>query len=219
MEERSSNSNLKEEVSRLIEKLNHAERPLLFAGNGIRLAHAEKEFEQLRVLLEIPTVATWCAADLVPSNDPTYVGRPGSVAARGANFALQNSDFLLAIGVRLDFAITGYAPQNLAREAHKVAVDIDAAELQKLHPYLQQPICADARAFLQELLRQKDSIRLMNHSAWDARCADWKTRYPVVTDEHRKPEGRVSVFHLAELIGTEVKPARQARRRKLWLGH
>lgn len=205
LEEPKGNSNLKQEVSHLIEKLNRAERPLLFAGNGIRLAHAEKEFEQLRVLLEIPTVATWCAADLVPSNDPTYVGRPGSVAARGANFALQNSDFLLSIGVRLDFAITGYAPQNLAREAHKVAVDIDAAELQKLHPYLQQPICADGRAFLQEFLRQKDSIRLMNHAAWDARCADWKTRYPVVTDEHRKPEGRVSVFNLAEVIGTEVR--------------
>ena len=99
-------------------------------------------------LLGIPTVATWCAADLVPSNDPLYVGRPGSVAARGANFALQNSDFLLAIGVRLDFAITGYAPQNLARGAHKAVVDIDKAELKKLHPHLQQPIHADAKRFL-----------------------------------------------------------------------
>ena len=99
-------------------------------------------------LLGVPTVATWCAADMVPSDDPTFVGRPGSVAARGANFALQNSDFLLAIGVRLDFAITGYAPQNLARQAYKAAVDIDAAELKKLHPHIQQPICADARAFL-----------------------------------------------------------------------
>ena len=85
----------------------------------------------------------------------TYVGRPGSVAARGANFALQNSDLLLAIGVRLDFAITGYAPQNLARGAHKVVVDIDAAELRKLQPYLQQPIHADAKDFLSELLAQK----------------------------------------------------------------
>ena len=152
--------NLGDEVSQLIEKLNQAERPLLFAGNGIRLANAETEFEQLRKLLKIPTVATWCAADLVPSDDPTYVGRPGSVAARGANFALQNSDFLLAIGVRLDFAITGYAPQNLAREACKAAVDIDAAELNKLHPHIQQPICADAKFFLQELLRQKDSIKM-----------------------------------------------------------
>ncbi|HTW61134.1 MAG TPA: thiamine pyrophosphate-binding protein [Terracidiphilus sp.] len=199
-------AHVSEQVGSLIDKLNHAERPLLFAGNGIRLAHAEKEFEQLRTLLAIPTVATWCAADLVPSSDPTYVGRPGTVAARGANFALQNADFLLAIGVRLDFAITGYAPQNLAREAYKVAVDIDRAELEKLEPHIQQPVCADAKAFLGELLRQSGSIRRLDRSPWDHRCAVWKTRYPVVTGEHRKPESQVSIFHLAEVIGTEANP-------------
>ncbi len=197
-------SNIPSEVSRVIEAFNASDRPLLFAGNGIRLARAEAEFEELRKLLGVPTVATWCAADLVPSDDPTYVGRPGSVAARGANFALQNSDFLLAIGVRLDFAITGYAPHNLAREAHKVAVDIDPAELQKLHPYLQQPICADAKAFLTELLKHKHLLKPRDFKPWLARCADWKTRYPVVTDEHRKPEGLVSIFNLAEILGTEV---------------
>lgn len=206
IDDNSNRANLEREVGSLIERLNQAERPLLFAGNGIRLAHGEKEFEQLRTVLNIPTVATWCAADLVPSDDPTFVGRPGSVAARGANFALQNCDVLLAVGVRLDFAITGYAPQNLAREAHKTAVDIDPAELQKLHPYLQQPICADAKVFLQEVLRQKNSIKMPSHAAWDARCTDWKTRYPVVTNEHRKPEGLVSIFNLAEVIGTESVP-------------
>jgi acetolactate synthase-1/2/3 large subunit len=206
LEEHAGNANLKQEVALLIEKLNQSARPLLFAGNGIRLARATPEFEELRELLRIPTVATWCAADMVPSDDPTFVGRPGSVAARGANFALQNCDLLLAIGVRLDFAITGYAPHNLAREAHKTAVDIDPAELAKLHPYLQQPICAHAKAFLQELLRQKNSIRLRDHSAWDARCAGWKTRYPVVTEEHRNPNSLVSIFHLAEVIGTESDP-------------
>jgi acetolactate synthase-1/2/3 large subunit len=108
--------------------------------------------------------------------------------------------------VRLDFAITGYAPQNLAREAHKVAVDIDAAELAKLHPYLQQPLCAHAKAFLTELLAQRESIRSRDRSPWDKRCADWKTRYPVVTDEHRNPDTKVSIFHLAEVIGTESAP-------------
>jgi acetolactate synthase-1/2/3 large subunit len=205
-QESSAGQSVAREVAVLVDKLNRAKRPLLFAGNGIRLARAEQEFEQLRTLLRIPTAATWCAADLVPSNDPLYVGRPGSVAARGANFALQNSDFLLAIGVRLDFAITGYAPQNLARGAYKAAVDIDQAELKKLHPYLQQPIHADAKQFLAELLGRRDLIGLNDHSPWDARCADWKTRYPVVTEQHRKPEGAVSVFHLAEVIGTEVKP-------------
>jgi acetolactate synthase-1/2/3 large subunit len=206
LEPHPGNVNLALEVASLIEELNQAERPLLFAGNGIRLARANAEFEQLRHLLNIPSVATWCAADLVPSDEPTYVGRPGAVAARGANFALQNCDFLLTIGVRLDFAITGYAPHNLAREAHKAAVDIDSAELSKLDPYIQQPICADAKAFLRELLRQKDSIRMQDHSAWDARCTAWKTRYPLVTEEHRNPDSNVSIFHLAEVIASESHP-------------
>ena len=205
-----ANANLKDEVRRVVHELLKSTRPLLFAGNGTRLARAESLFTELRELLDIPTVATWCAADLVPSDLPTFVGRPGNVAARGANFALQNCDFLLVTGARLDMAITGYAPQNLAREAHKVAVDIDAAELGKLYPHLQQPIVADCRAFLEELLGQLKALpQPIDHSrwaGWNQRAADWKTRYNVVTDEHRKPEGQVSIYNLAEVIGTESKP-------------
>lgn len=214
-----STPDLSAEVKVVIDAFISCQRPLLFAGNGIRLARAEAKFASLRKKLGIPTVATWCASDLVPTDDPTYVGRPGSLAARGANFALQNCDFLLAVGVRLDFAITGYAPQNLAREAYKVAVDIDAAELGKLAPYVQQPICVDAGAFLDEFDKQMDErggaqFRTAPYGAharafgpWVERCAIWKTRYPVVTSEHRKPVGRVSIFNLAEVLGHEVSPA------------
>ena len=197
-------ANIPYEVLRAIEAFNACERPLLFAGNGIRLARAEAEFEELRKHLNIPSVATWCAADLINSDEPTYVGRPGNVAARGANFALQNCDFLLVLGARMDMAITGYAPQNLAREAHKITVDIDQAELNKLHPYVQQPVCADAKAFLAELLKHKAQLKPRDSAPWQARCADWKVRYPIVTDEQKKPEGLVSIFHLADVVGTEV---------------
>lgn len=203
---KNTDADLKEQVRQTIAALNNSERPLLFAGNGIRLSRAEKEFHELRKLLNIPIAATWCAADLVPSDEPLYVGRPGSVAARGANFALQNCDFLLAIGVRLDFAITGYAPDKLAREAHKIVVDIDPAELKKLEPHVEQPVCADARAFLMEILRQREAIRPRDRSSWDSRCAEWKNRYPVVTEEHRNPDTQVSIYHLAEVIGAETKP-------------
>ena len=198
------NADISGEVSRAIDAFNHCERPLLFAGNGIRLARAENVFGMLRRLLNVPSVATWCAADLLPSDDPTYVGRPGSLASRGANFALQNSDFLLAIGVRLDFSITGYAPENMAREAYKIAVDVDPAELRKLEPYLQQPVCCDARVFITELLNQRDRIKRRSFKRWFDRCAEWKTSYPVVTAEHRRAAGPVSIFNLAEVIGTEV---------------
>lgn len=197
---------LVEKVGETIEALNRSERPLILIGNGVRLARAEEELRRLFARLQIPVEATWCAADIISSEDPLFVGRPGSLASRGANFALQNSDFLLSVGARLDFAITGYAPDKFARAAHKVMVDIDPAEIRKLAPHIRTGICADAGDFLREMLRQAGSVHPKDGKCWKQRCAVWKTRYPVVLDEHRKPEGRVSIFNLAEVIGQETTP-------------
>ena len=60
----------------------------------------------------MPVLTTWLGMDLVPDDHPLFAGRPGSIAPRGANFALQNSDLLLVIGSRLDMALTGYAHQK-----------------------------------------------------------------------------------------------------------
>jgi acetolactate synthase-1/2/3 large subunit len=196
------------DIAAIIGAFNAAERPLLLAGNGIRLAHAERDFSQLMRVLDAPVEATWCAADLVASDDPLFVGRPGTLASRGANFALQNCDFLLAIGARLDFAITGYAPEKLARGAHKVVVDIDIAELEKLEPHVQSPLCMDAGIFIRALLEARDSLHPNASQDWKVRCAAWKHQYPVVTEKHRTP-GLVSIFHLAEVIGQETSPEDQ----------
>ncbi|MGA3237989.1 MAG: thiamine pyrophosphate-binding protein [Bryobacteraceae bacterium] len=214
------------QVRETIDALNRAERPLILIGNGVRLAHAEDQFRKLFDLLRIPVEATWCAADIISSEDPLFVGRPGSLASRGANFALQNCDFLLSVGARLDFAITGYAPEKFARAAHKVMVDIDPAEIRKLAPFIDTAICADAGDFLGEMLRQmlrqssrqmpsqtprliprhSNAVQPKDRTCWNKRCTEWKTRYPVVTEDHRKPEGPVSIYHLAEIIGQETTP-------------
>ena len=78
--------------------------------------------------------------DMVGEDDPLFAGHPGTLAPRGANFALQNCDFLLVVGARMDLPIVGYSPENLARAAYKVMVDIDAAELAKLGSTVQMPV-------------------------------------------------------------------------------
>jgi acetolactate synthase-1/2/3 large subunit len=200
----SSVGSLEAQVRTVIEALNQAERPMLLAGNGIRLARAEKEFLELVRVLDVPLETTWLAIDLVGDENPLYVGRPGSIAARGANFAVQNSDFLLAIGARLDRVVTGFAPDKFARSAHKAMVDIDPAELGKMGNSVQQKICADAGEFLREMLRQASAIIPKDRSGWKDRCADWKRRYPLVLEEHRKPDGPVSCYHLADALSEEL---------------
>jgi acetolactate synthase-1/2/3 large subunit len=187
-------------VSETIRAFNACERPMLLAGNGIRLARAEKDFLALVEMLDIPVESTWLAIDLIADDHLLFVGRPGSLAPRGANFAIQNCDFLLTLGARLDRVITGYAPERFARGAHKVMVDIDPAELAKMGNSIQTKVPADAGEFIRALLRRRSEIQPRDRSAWKARCADWKERYPIVQPEHRKPEGLVSMYHLAEAL-------------------
>ena len=196
---------LRKQVAQVIELLNVAERPILLAGNGIRLARAQPEFREMIELLGVPLLATWLAVDLLAYDDDLFIGRPGTVAPRGVNFALQNADFVLTIGSRIDFTITGYAPERLARAAKKVMVDVDPAEIGKLSKYIDLPVCADARAFIRELLAQKNSIKSKKCSTWLARCKEWKIKYPVVLTEHRKPDQRVSTYYLAEILSQELK--------------
>jgi acetolactate synthase-1/2/3 large subunit len=192
------------DVRAAIDRLNAAERPLLLLGNGIRLARAEPELAELIRLLDVPVETTWLAIDLIADEHPLFVGRPGSVAPRGANFAVQNADYLLAIGARLDRVVTGFAPENFARNARKTMVDIDPAELDKMGETVDQPVLADAGAFIREMLRQRARIASRDRSPWKQRCAHWKARYPVVHDEHRHPSGPVSVYHFAEVLGEEL---------------
>ena len=199
-------SNLSAMVSEIIDKFNASERPLLMIGNGVRLSGAVNELKEAMHLLNIPTAVTWVASDLVSSDDPLFAGRPGSLAARGANFAIQNCDFLLIVGARMDNPLTGFNPKNLAREAWKAMVDVDAAEIGKLDGTLNSTLHVDAGEFLRELLAQKERVKPRDQSAWRDRVRMWQERYPLITDEHRKTGGLVSIFHLAEVLSQEVKP-------------
>ncbi|MFI5309844.1 MAG: thiamine pyrophosphate-binding protein [Gemmatimonadales bacterium] len=187
-------------VRRTIEWLNASERPVLLIGNGVRLGHARAGMRELVERLALPVLTTWPAHDMVPDDHPLMKGRPGPVAPRGANFALQNSDWMLALGARLDLVVTGYAPQNFARAARKIMVDLDAAELTKMKDTVALPVRADVGSFIAEMSRQIGDVEKRDRSGWDARCRDWKTRYPVVLPEYRHLPGGVSTYVLAEAI-------------------
>ncbi len=191
---------LADEVASTIALLNVAERPVIFAGNGIRLAGAAAPFRALIDALGLPVLTTWPAIDLLPADHPLLMGRPGSMASRGANFTVQNADWFLAIGARLDLAQTGFSHQRFARAATKIIVDIDPAEIGKLAMPIAVPICADAGCFIAEFFRQVGAVAPRDRTAWMSRCLEWKTRYPVVLPEHRTPQEYVSTYAFVEAL-------------------
>jgi acetolactate synthase-1/2/3 large subunit len=191
-------------VAQAIDLLNHAARPIILAGNGIRLARAQEDFYRLIERLGLPLLTTWLAMDLVPEHDELYVGRPGPVAPRGANFALQNSDFLLTIGARLDLVVTAYAHDKFARAAKKVMVDIDRAEIAKMKTPIHVPVCADAGDFIREFLNQIETVQRRDRSGWIERCRRWKTAYPLMLPEFRERLEGVSTYLFSDVLSDEM---------------
>ncbi len=201
--DRSQTINISDLVSKTIELLNKSERPIVLLGNGVRLSGAVSDTVTLVEQLNIPVLLTWPALDILPDTHELLVGRPGPVAPRGANFALQNSDLLISIGARLDVVVTGYAHEKFARAAKKIMVDIDSAEINKMRTKIDVPICSDARVFIQEMQEQIRSIIKKERLSWMNRCKEWKTKYPVVLPEYRLDK-MVSTYVLTDVLSDEL---------------
>jgi acetolactate synthase-1/2/3 large subunit len=187
-------------TAEVIRMLRAAERPVIVAGNGIRVAGALVEFREAVERIGAPILTTWLAMDLLPEESPFFGGRPGAIAPRGANFTLQNADLMIVIGSRLDMAFTAYAHEKLARAALKVMVDVDPAEITKMKTKIHLPIRQDARVFLQDLLAQLQGVQLPSYTHWLARVQEWKQKYPLVQPEHRNVPDKVSVYQFSDVL-------------------
>lgn len=137
--------------------LSVAERPILYVGGGVSLAHAVPELREFIAITNIPSVCTLKGLGAVAPDDIGYLGMLGMHGNKAANLAVQQCDLLIAIGARFDDRVTGKL-DTFAPHAKVIQLDIDPAELNKLRrvhvglagnlknilPLLQQPLSFDA---------------------------------------------------------------------------
>ncbi len=195
---------LEKQVLEVIDHLNASKRPVLLAGNGIRLSEGREVFEKLIRELQIPVLTTWNGIDLIEEEDPLFFGRPGGMGQRYANFVQQNSDFYLSVGARMNLLQTGYNFDGFARAAYKVMVDIDGNELHKINVRPQLAIEADAKEFMELLLAHKDRIAKRDDREWLAYAKRMKEAYPIVTDEARNQKELVNTYALLDTITEQM---------------
>jgi len=191
-----------DELCRLLEA---SERPLILAGHGIRLSGAAVRFREVVERLGIPVVTTWNSLDLLPYEHELNVGRPGVVALRAANFAVQNCDLLISIGSRLDNVITAFNPRGFARAAKKVVVDIDHNEIDKLDMTIDLKVISDAAAFI-DTLGELNGIGSHPCVAWKMRCLDWKERYGVRNEKSFAQSGEITHYQFIDALSEVVEP-------------
>ena len=189
-------------IDKVIAALKKAERPVIIAGNGIRLANAMDYFERVLEKYPIPVLTSISGIDLIDSDHKLFYGRPGILGERAANFILQNSDLLLILGARMSIRIISYNWQCLAREAFKIMVDLDDNELNKKTLDIDLKVKSDLKAFL-ECLADENNENIPVSNEWYHYCQRVRRLYPVVSEEHKN--GRfVNSYYFAKLLSGYV---------------
>ena len=179
-------------IKNVLEMIKNSERPVLYAGNGIRLSDGYEDFRKSVEALNIPVVTCWNSIDAIETAHPLYVGRGGIMGDRAGNFAVQNADLVLAVGNRLSIRQVGYNWKTWARCAKVIMVDIDPAELKKTTLHIDMPICADAKDFFKEInkaFKLRENSPLFQNQEWLSICQNWKNNYPVTLSRHWEEDG------------------------------
>ena len=187
-------------IGDVVARIARAERPVIYAGSGVRLSGAADEFSKLVERLGVPVVTGFNAHDLIATDHPLFAGRPGTIGDRPGNFAVQNSDCVLVLGCRLNIRQISYAWQNFARAAELIVVDIDEAELEK--PTIKPTVAvhADAGDVIRGLLAATWPGATPKHRAWVVWCAERKAKYPVVLKEYWTRENGVNPYCFGDAL-------------------
>ena len=198
-----SNDALTDQVDVLLQMLADAQRPVLVAGHGIRLAGAIPVFKAISKKLAIPVLGTLNGYDITEAEDPLFIGTIGSIGSRAGNFALQNADLVIYLGTRNNIRQISYNYASVARAAKKIAVDIDLAELHK--PFLKYDLAihADLKDLLPLLLeRLPESVA--TYESWLAWCITRKQRYPSVLESYKNLNVHVNPYHFMEQLSLQL---------------
>ena len=192
----------------ILSRIRAARRPVINAGNGIRIAGAHDIFMKVAEKLGIPVITGWDSEDCIWDAHPLYTGRAGNMGDRAGNFAVQNSDLVLSIGSRLSIRQVGYNYKTWDRAAFVIVNDIDCEELKKPSVHVDMAVHADAGDLLERLDGELDAIfaeegeklpesisrpglkQLFEGGEglpgmnWSETCRMWKETYPVVQPKH-----------------------------------
>ncbi|MDD5679112.1 MAG: thiamine pyrophosphate-binding protein [Kiritimatiellae bacterium] len=181
---------LVDEMLRLIKEAN---RPVVIAGGGIKLANAQRLCRNFLNKTEIPYASTWATIDMFLDNEPCLIGNFGISANRAGNFAVQNADLIISLGCRLDTHQTGSKAALFAPRAKKVMVDIDAYELNKKNGMqIDVKIQCDLKTFFTQI--NKMVIKIKDLSTWKARISKWRRSYPACPLENYKQSRKVNPY-------------------------
>ena len=154
------------DIEAALELIHQAERPIILAGHGILMSGAMQQLQELAERAQIPVALTLLGKGAMPENHPLTIGMMGMHGEAASNYAIQEADLLIALGMRFDDRVTGNL-KTYAPNAKKIHVEIDPSEINK-NVKVDVGIVGDVRVVLDQLLpgvHQQNACRMaQSHS-------------------------------------------------------
>ena len=168
-----------EQIAQVAAAIKRAKRPVIYAGGGVITGDASDELRELVRKTGIPVTMTLMGLGAFPADDPLCLDMLGMHGSVYANYAVDEADLLIAIGVRFDDRVTGKVSE-FAQHGFIVHIDIDPSEINK-NKVVHVPIVADVEDALHALNKivEKPAAPL---TEWCARIAEWKREDPFSYD-------------------------------------
>ena len=188
------------EVDKIIKLLKKSKRPVIIAGQGIRISGAISLLEKFTSKFKIPVVTPFLGIDTIKSDLLQYVGKTGVKGDRPANFAMQNSDLIIAIGTSLHVTVIGYTYKHFAREAKKIVIDIDKKSHKKKTIDIDSFILSDAKKFFEKIIKFTENETLNDYAKWIKQCNEWKKKYPVCLPEYKQNKKSLNSYLLIDTL-------------------
>ena len=191
------------DTDEILSKLQKAKKPLIIAGHGIRLANQINEFKNLADSLKIPIVTTFNGFDILDKNNPYYIGRIGTIGQRAGNFTLQNADLILCLGTRNNIRQISYNWVNFAKNAYKIAVDIDREELNKPLINYDMKIQADLADFIPKLLESIKDVSFYR-AKWFEFCQNLKNKYSFENYTEHTQKEQINPYYFIKSLTDKI---------------
>lgn len=166
-----------EQIRQVLAAVKRSKRPVLYVGGGCITSNASEELTQFALKTKIPVTTTVMGLGAFPGDHPQSLDMLGMHGTVYANYAINESDLLLAFGVRFDDRVTGKL-EEFARHGKIVHVDVDPSEIHK-NKEAHIPVVADLRLVLRELNQTITDEDLPEIEDWNKRVAQWKKDYPL----------------------------------------
>ncbi|MDE7336883.1 MAG: biosynthetic-type acetolactate synthase large subunit, partial [Clostridia bacterium] len=198
-----------EQINKAIQSLQNAQRPLLLAGGGVRIANAENILSKFVEMTGIPVVSTIMGKGSIPSDSSLFYGNVGIHGSFGANTAIEKCDLLLSIGTRFNDRIAGNK-ENFAKHAKIIHIDIDPSTISK-NIQADVSVLGDAKSILKILTERAKPLKL---SAWIKELDELKSAYPVkIINDKLNPQ---MIIEKLNMLFDDIIVATDVGQNQLW---